>query len=69
MARAEQSIREINANSNLVGVLVEMFKGQARVAGQVVCDGKVKASLLMDLPAPISKQHVIEIAEDGLVNF
>ena len=46
-----------------------MIDGAVIQANQLVCDGKIKASLLVNLAAPDSKQHIIEIVEDELVHY
>ena len=62
-------MKQLSENSNLVPVLESMIEGEVIQANQIVCDGKIKASLLVNLAAPDSRQHIIEIVENELVHY
>ena len=62
-------MKQLSENSNLVPVLESMIEGEVIQANQIVCDGKIKASLLVSLAAPDSRQHIIEIVENELVHY
>jgi len=44
-----------------------MIKGEVIVANELVCNGKVKASFLVNNTN--GKQHVVEIVEDELSHY
>lgn len=60
-------MREVNANSNLTGVLKDMLTGDVIQANELVCGGRIKASLLVNQPD--GKQHIVEIVEDELAHY
>ena len=66
-AVAEKRLRETSTNSNLTEVLKEMIGGDVTEANELVCAGKVKASLLVNCAN--GKRHIVEIAEDELAHY
>ena len=61
-------MRETSTNSNLNEIIRDMItEGQVVQTDQLLCDGKVKASLL--LKTSNEKQHIVEIVEDELAHF
>ena len=64
---ATAKMREICEQSNLTNVVKEMLAGDVTDSNQLVCKGKVKASLLVT--GKNGKQHIIEIVEKELVHY
>ena len=64
---ATAKMREIGEQSNLTNVVKEMLAGDVTDSNQLVCKGKVKASLLVT--GKNGKQHIIEIVEKELVHY
>ena len=45
-----------------------MIDGEIKLAGHLVCDDRVKASLLVK-PTGSEAEHIIEIVEDDLAHY
>ena len=60
-------MQETSQNSNLTKVVKDMIDGDVIEANELVCNGKIKASLYVNCSN--GKQHVIEIVEDDLVHY